>query len=77
MASVPILRQNANVALNILKTVQVWLLSLRVSNQFSNSPHIRPSNLTRMNSRISQTMQGISLSGSGGLIKKQRLPGSG
>ena len=77
MASVPILRQNANVALNILKTVQVWLLSLRVSNQFSYSPHIRPSNLTRMNSRISQTMQGISLSGSGGLIKKQRLPGSG
>ena len=77
MASVPILRQNAGVALNILNTVQVQLLLLGISNQFSYFPHSRPSNLTRMNSRNSQIMLGISLTGSGGPIEMQRFPRSG
>ena len=75
---VPILKQNAGVTLVILDTVHVQLLLLEISIQSSyHSPHIRPSNSTRMNSRNSQTMQRISLLGSGGRIRVQRFPKSG
>ena len=77
MALVPILKQNAGVALVILNTVQVQLLLLGISNQSSFSPLVRRSNLIRMNSGHSQTMQGISLSGFGGPIKMQRFPRGG
>lgn len=78
MAAVPILRQNAGITLVILKIVQVQLLLLKVSNQSScHSAHIRRSNLTTMNSRNSQTMQRISLLGSGGPIRMRRFPRGG
>lgn len=78
VALVPILRQNAGVILVILNTVHVQLLLLEISIQSSyHSPHTRGSNSIRMNSRNLQTMQRISLSGSGGRIRVQRSPKSG
>lgn len=78
VALVPILRQNAGVILVILNTVHVQLLLLEISIQSSyHSPHTRGSNSIRMNSRNLQTMQRISLLGSGGRIRVQRFPKSG